>query len=305
MNRDNSRRGVNQSSCFLPLDASIRTMKSPSRDNEQGDRGSDEDINGEAQKSEDDVDDENEEETFMSIGVDFGTTLLIALIAFLAWLGRSRHPLKRFFIVSNWDTDEANDHDLEKVPSIVTRNSQGKVNSWGFSLEERRHHISWFKLGLCEEVTKMLAKERPERYNMLYDLLAKYDKKPLDVSADYLRLLWAHSIEHIQEEVDPVLRDNIKLRIVLTVPAIWDHKAQDLTRRAAEMAGMLDREDSTLELIAEPEAAALAVFTGMNTSRTQSSLRISHAQLLCTTRTKLFAGSETLLLSVMLEEAQL
>jgi molecular chaperone DnaK (HSP70) len=184
---------------------------------------------------------------------------------------------KDIFIVSNWETDEANNHDLEKVPSIVTYNSHGKVNSWGFSLEERRHHISWFKLGLCEEATKMLAKERPERYEMLYDLLTKYNKKPLDVSADYLRLLWAHAMENIQERVDPVLWENINLRIVLTVPAIWDHKAQDLTRQAAKMAGMLDRKGSTLELIAEPEAAALAVFTGMNTSRTQSSLKVSHA----------------------------
>jgi molecular chaperone DnaK (HSP70) len=122
----------------------------------------------------------------------------------------------------------------------------------------------------------MLARERPERFEKLHDLLKKYKKKPLDVSADYLRLLWAHAMENIQERVDPVLWENIKMKIVLTVPAIWDHKAQDLTRQAAKMAGMLDRKSSTLELIAEPEAAALAVFMGMNTSRTQSSLKVRH-----------------------------
>lgn len=131
-------------------------------------------------------------------------------------------------------------------------------------------------MGLCEEATKMLARERPERYEKLYDLLKKYKKKPLDVTADYLRLLWAHAMGNIQERVDPVLWENIKMKIVLTVPAIWDHKAQDLTRQAAKMAGMLDRKSSTLELIAEPEAAALAVFMGMNTSRTQSSLKVRY-----------------------------
>jgi molecular chaperone DnaK (HSP70) len=181
---------------------------------------------------------------------------------------------KEIFTVSDWDTDEANNHDLEKVPSVVTYDSQGMVNSWGFSLEERRHHISWFKMGLCEEAIKMLAKERPERFEKLHNLLTKYQKKPIDVSADYLRLLWAHAMENIQARVDPVLWEDIKLRIVLTVPAIWDHKAQDLTRQAAKMAGMLDRKGSTLELIGEPEAAAFAVFTGMNTSRTQSSLKV-------------------------------
>jgi hypothetical protein len=118
--------------------------------------------------------------------------------------------------VSDWETEEANNTDLEKVPSVVTYNSKGEVNSWGFTPEERQHHISWFKMGLCEEARKMLAKERPERYKKLYDLLATYKKDPLDVSADYLRLLWAHSMENIREMVDPLLWENIKMRIVLT-----------------------------------------------------------------------------------------
>jgi hypothetical protein len=77
MNRDNSRRGVNHSSLFLPLDATIRTMEPPSGDHDRGDGDSDsagEDTIGEEQKSEENIDEENEEETFMSIGVDFGTT---------------------------------------------------------------------------------------------------------------------------------------------------------------------------------------------------------------------------------------
>jgi molecular chaperone DnaK (HSP70) len=185
--------------------------------------------------------------------------------------------------VSDWETEEANNTDLEKVPSVVTYNSKGEVNSWGFTPEERQHHISWFKMGLCEEARKMLAKERPERYKKLYDLLATYKKDPLDVSADYLRLLWAHSMENIREMVDPLLWENIKMRIVLTVPAIWDHKAQALTRKAAKMAGMLDRKGSTLELIGEPEAAVLAVFKGMNTSRNHSSLKVSYTELISIT----------------------
>jgi hypothetical protein len=52
-------------------------------------------------------------------------------------------------------------------------------------------------MGLCEEATKMLARERPERFEKLLDLLKKYKKKPLDVSADYLRLLWAHAMGNI------------------------------------------------------------------------------------------------------------
>jgi hypothetical protein len=77
MNRDNTRRGVNHSSLFLPLDATIRAMEPPKGEDDRGAEDSDstgEDTIWEEGKSHENVDEENEEETFMSIGVDFGTT---------------------------------------------------------------------------------------------------------------------------------------------------------------------------------------------------------------------------------------
>jgi len=61
--------------------------------------------------------------------------------------------------------------------------------------------------------------------------------------------------------------DNSPFKVVLTVPAIWDHAAQDLTRRAAKKAGILVPrlgKNTTLEMISEPEAAALAFFNDAN-----------------------------------------
>jgi hypothetical protein len=76
---DKFRRGVNHSSFFLPLDATLRTVEPASTgregDTPDGDSDSaDEDTVTEEQKSEEKGDEEVEEETFMSIGVDFGTT---------------------------------------------------------------------------------------------------------------------------------------------------------------------------------------------------------------------------------------
>jgi len=79
----------------------------------------------------------------------------------------------------------------------------------------------------------------------------------------------------IQSRIGKLLWENMTLKIVLTVPAIWDHKAQELTRKAAEMAGLLARNDTTLELVGEPEAAALAVFDEMR-SQNNRSLKVSH-----------------------------
>jgi molecular chaperone DnaK (HSP70) len=72
--------------------------------------------------------------------------------------------------------------------------------------------------------------------------------------------LWSHATETIKSKIGQTLWENLAIRIVLTVPAIWDHQAQELTRKSAEMAGLMARKNTTLELIGEPEAAALAVF---------------------------------------------
>ena len=195
----------------------------------------------------------------------------------MAW-SLSTSP-KDVFIVSNWESDQPHNHDQEKVPSIVTYNSEGKVASWGHSLERRQHHISWFKLGLSAEATDLLAKEQPDRYERLQRLFVKYNKSPLDVAADYLRKLWEHATENIKQKIDPYLWENVKFKIVLTVPAMWDHRAQELTKKAAEMAGMLVRKGTTLELIGEPEAAALAVSSKMNSPTPHSILKVGNIEI--------------------------
>jgi molecular chaperone DnaK (HSP70) len=148
------------------------------------------------------------------------------------------------------------------VPSVVTYGSSGDVSSWGFILDPDQYHVSQFKLLLSEEGVKFLEQKQPERFRELQDLLTRYKKTPLDVSADYLRLLWTHAMKHIQKRIGDIIWEVVKFKIVLTVPAVWDHKAQDLTRQAAKRAGFLDRKDTILDLIGEPEAAALAVFAG-------------------------------------------
>lgn len=157
--------------------------------------------------------------------------------------------------------------DLHKVPSVITYDSRGLVSSWGYKLDKRNHQLSWFKLGLSDLATERLEKEQPERFARLQTLLKMHQKTPIDVVADYLHCLWAHATEEIKKKLGKDLWNNLKLRVVLTVPAIWDHKAQELTKKAAEMAGILERADTSLELIGEPEAAALSVFNEMSSQK--------------------------------------
>jgi molecular chaperone DnaK (HSP70) len=177
----------------------------------------------------------------------------------VAWaLSTDPHVIK---IVSSWESDLSNNRDNHKVPSVLTYDKKlGQVTSWGYKLEHRKHHISWFKLALSKHAAEMVAKDQPERVEKLDKLLSEYDKEPAEVAADYLRCLWTHTEKSIIRTIGREMWENVNLKIVLTVPAIWDYAAQEQTRRAAKMAGLLGRKGTTLELVGEPEAAALSVF---------------------------------------------
>jgi molecular chaperone DnaK (HSP70) len=141
------------------------------------------------------------------------------------------------------------------------------VSSWGYRLDSNRRQLSWFKLELSEYGSRKLAEEQPERSQQLKRLMSTFQKETVEVVGDYLRCLWTDATESIQNNIDRVLWENLNKKIVLTVPAIWDHKAQELMRKAAKMAGLLEHSDTTLELIGEPEAAALAVFDEMSVKK--------------------------------------
>lgn len=84
----------------------------------------------------------------------------------------------------------------------------------------------------------------------------------MEITTDYLRALWSHALTHLNDKIGTYLLDNLQIKLVVTIPAIWDHQAQELTKAAAKAAGMLNRrKPTTLELCSEPEAAARYVIS--------------------------------------------
>jgi hypothetical protein len=93
------------------------------------------------------------------------------------------------------------------------------------------------------------------------DKLAAIGKTPEDAVADYLRLLWEHAISSIQRDRGQRAVDGLPFKVVLTTPAVWPPYAQRKMRDAAQKAGILRHRPcgpTTLDLVQEPEAAALA-----------------------------------------------
>jgi molecular chaperone DnaK (HSP70) len=91
--------------------------------------------------------------------------------------------------------------------------------------------------------------------------LKRLKKTAVDVISDYLRFLWRHILERLRIRLTAPALDNMAFKIVLTVPAIWDHNSQQQMITAVTRAGMLDYRlcgKTEISLLAEPEAVALA-----------------------------------------------
>ena len=83
-------------------------------------------------------------------------------------------------------------------------------------------------------------------------------KKAVDVVADYLSKVHEHIIEAIKEKCGGSdFFDVTPIEYWLTVPAIWSDEAKFATREAALKAGFGAREMDEVNLIPEPEAAAV------------------------------------------------
>lgn len=164
--------------------------------------------------------------------------------------------------VHRWEVDAGSgrNQEADKVPSKISYNKNGEVSKWGYMVSPKdTYQAQWFKLLLSEEACEQGGEWLKETNRLLEEL----NKKPVDVVADYLRCLWKHAIEVIELSLTKIAVDNMTFRVVLTMPANWDHNARELTRKAAIQAGITQSRSqgaTVFRMVPEPEAAALAAF---------------------------------------------
>lgn len=166
-------------------------------------------------------------------------------------------------ILSQWESNVARASDSDKVPTKLSYDQNRNLLSWGFDIDPEDRQVSWFKLLLTGSTKDTVQKHRvhPE----LVATMSFLDKDALDLASDYLSCLWKHTLEVLGTKIGESLVDVIKIKVVLTVPAIWDHQGQEMTRKAASNAGITTRPDTFLELVSEPEAASLATIQDRGT----------------------------------------
>ncbi|KAF8439648.1 hypothetical protein BGX38DRAFT_1273225 [Terfezia claveryi] len=205
------------------------------------------------------------------IGIDFGTTF-----SGVAW-----HNLASDKTHHNQDWPDQN-QSSDKVPSVLRYSSKGI--KWGnVPATPASKRLEWFKLLLNEgdystpaELLQRLKRKGLKGYpesksTNLAQLQTTIKaipagKKPADLAADYLRLLYEFIQFRIGESF-PVLKEQlgdegaVEIKCCLTVPAIWDDKAKDITKQAAIAAGLSENQ---IFMISEPEAAAVHCLTDLD-----------------------------------------
>lgn len=145
----------------------------------------------------------------------------------------------------------------DKVPTAITYDHDGKPFQWGHmaNLDDARC-LRWFKLLL--EPQRYKGSQNTEEIQRSQELLKDLNKNVDNVISDYLRLVWNYALDHIARRYDAnveAFQRAFKLSVILTVPAIWTPESQTRTLKAAKLAGIT----GDIQLVAEPEAAALAV----------------------------------------------
>lgn len=207
------------------------------------------------------------------IAIDFGTTF-----SGVAWHNTESG---KTHILRDWQVQ--NSLSSNKVPTILRYAKKGI--QWGHAVRAATDRLEWFKLLLNEaeyssneELLRRLEKNGLTGYpesasTNLAQLRTTIKaipegKKPADLAADYLKELYGYAKLKLGESY-PSLKENlgregpggVAIKCCLTVPAIWDDNAKELTKQAAIKAGIAEKE---IYMISEPEAAAVHALTDLD-----------------------------------------
>lgn len=154
-------------------------------------------------------------------------------------------------VITNWPNPLAGRNpNSEKVPSIIAYDN-GCPSKWGYDVSDGDPSFRWTKILLEQESEYSGKSEQVKQSN---ELLEQINKQAVDVVSDYLAKVWEYAMKEIARKQGENFRDSYKLKVIMSVPAMWTPVAKERTLQAARKAGL----GTDISLVTEPEAAALA-----------------------------------------------
>lgn len=150
------------------------------------------------------------------------------------------------------------------MPSKIAFDGDVFSAYWGHDIPANLEPLSWFKLLLVDEKNLSEDVRHSPHIAAARERLKRARQEPIEVVATYLEQLWIYTMDELVKRFDELVVQYTQFKVYLTVPAIWDESARKLMKEAAIRAGICDArreaKPTYLELVSEPEAAALAVF---------------------------------------------
>ena len=215
------------------------------------------------------------------ISIDFGTAFTeLAYIPTAVFDGPGwtlRDIAQRLRVFSRWPDNTGRAE--ERVPSTLRYDGNQRLLDWG-SVSPRRGErctqVEYFKLGLEGGMgVHYGVQENDTAAQVLggfitsphWRLQALPEKAPSDFVAEFLSKVRQHFMEDYLPGNYGQGFGGLRCAYILTVPAIWQEGTKELFKNAAIQAGI---DDTLMEFISEPEAAARYCATICNNARLET-----------------------------------
>ncbi|RPA83095.1 hsp70-like protein [Ascobolus immersus RN42] len=195
---------------------------------------------------------------YLIVGVDYGTTF-----SGVSYTHSNNADVNDISIIKTWP-GTSSDY-LAKTPSCIayaSENRQLDHDCWGYQTEAGMISYTWTKLLLDRDTLSTQHDDRRVCENGGLGsgvMRIPKGKTPESVVSDYLRQLYQYILKYFEKTMqsEAVLQQT-PIEFWFTIPAIWSDKAKNSTLNAAKRAGFGSRPGDTINLIPEPEAAAIS-----------------------------------------------
>ena len=166
-----------------------------------------------------------------------------------------------------------------KVPTRLAyskENNDLHNNAWGYEVEPKMTSCSWTKL-LLDINAKDRTYDDPNLQRAVDQgmLHLPPDTAAQQVCSDFLKELHAYMTSRMVKQASSAIVAATPVDCWLTVPAVWSDQAQMATKLAAQAAGFGSRPQDTINIISEPEAAAIAALKKYQGSNAYNPIRVS------------------------------
>lgn len=186
-------------------------------------------------------------------------------------------PPDKITILNEWPGERHRTE--EKCPSKIAYASENGLptNQWGYLVQTKHISYAWWKL-LLDKNTRRTDFDHPLLESAIGANLMRLPegKTAMETMTDYLRSLQEYFMGKLKESMLENALQDTQIRIVVTVPATWQHAAREATRQAVRKAGFLRGPCDEIIVIDEPEAAGLSVIRTIENSPSAEYLKVRH-----------------------------